>query len=156
MPRISEITVLQQMHQPILSIELTVRANLLPQAISESSAKLDEYLDDVGETLTDIPFVAYQNYENIDENNVRVTIGFPVSRVFPGRDRIRSTFLPKGKIVCCMYIGAYSEMISLYREMSSWIRENGYEPKGTAYEYYYDGNELSENQMLIKIVIPVR
>lgn len=152
MPRISNIEILQKAEQPTISIRTNTKVENLPMLIGESYGKMAVYLKEIGEFLSDVPYVAYHN---MDMQNLDVEIGFPVSKPLPGKDSILSGFIPAGKVIFCMYRGAYSEMEAVYGEMSKWIEENNYKPVGTAYEHYYNGPEFPESEMLTMIVMPL-
>jgi len=78
-----------------------------------------------------------------------------VPEALPGKGEIQSGFIPEGKVIFCMYRGAYSEMEPTYREMSDWLEEHGLKPSGVAYEYYYNGPEYPESELLTMIVMPI-
>ena len=156
MPRVSDIEVLYRLEQPVLYISTKTNVNNLPNAIGESFVKLGAFLEDSVELLTDIPFVAFPGYENMDENNMSVVVGFPISRKLQGRGEIQSSVLPEGKIIFCMHRGDYGGMGPLYQDMADWIKENGYESAGTCYEYYYNGPNFPEEEMLTRVVIPLK
>ncbi|MGN1400309.1 MAG: GyrI-like domain-containing protein [Bacillus sp. (in: firmicutes)] len=153
MPRISRIEVLQQNEQPILSIRTVTSVDQLPRLIGESYGKLGAYLNELGECLSEVPFVAYYN---MDMQHLDVEIGFPVSKTLPDYDDIKSGAIPAGKSVFCMYQGPYNEVESVYTEMAEHIQAKGYEPVGTAYEFYYNDAEFPESELLTKIVMPIK
>jgi len=155
MTKISEIMLLQQVEQPALVIESVTDMKGLPQAIGEGFMKIGNYLQQVGETPTDIPFVAYPNYENMSENRILVKVGFKIARHLTGKDDIKSVVLPTGKIVSCLYRGSYAELASLYNEMSGWIKANGFKSKGTSVEYYYTGPDVPEMEQVTRIEMPL-
>jgi len=153
MPRISNIEMLQKMVQPTLFIRTIAKVHDLPVLIGQSYGKMAAYLQEVGELLADVPYVAYHN---MDMQNLDVEIGFPVARQLPGKDDIQSGSIPAGKVVFCMYRGAYSEMAPVYDEMAKFIADHHLEPVGTAYEHYYNGPEFPVSDMLTMIVMPVK
>ena len=153
MPKMSNIELLQLNEQPALSIRTTTQVEKLPALIGESYGKIAAYIKELGENFSDVPFVAYHN---LDMQNLDVEMGFPVTKSLPDKNEIKSTFIPAGKIIFCMYRGAYIEMASVYNEMAKWITENGYEPVGTSYEYYYNSPEFPESELLTKIVMPIK
>lgn len=153
MPKVSNIEVLKQMEQPTLTIRTRARVGDLPRLIGESYGKMALYLKELSEPMTDVPFVAYHN---MDMQNLDVEIGFPVSRALPGKEDMKSGRIPEGEVIFCMHRGPYSEMESVYNEMAQWIVKNGYEAVGTAYEYYYNGPEFPPNELLTKVVMPIR
>ena len=105
MPRISDIQLLHQVEQPVLQIETRTSMQGLAQVIGGSFMKIAAYLEELGELMTDIPFVCYPGFDSMDENNIHVIIGFPVARPLPAKDDIKSVIIPEGKIIFCMYRG---------------------------------------------------
>ncbi|MGB5822516.1 MAG: GyrI-like domain-containing protein [Proteocatella sp.] len=153
MPRISNFEILKQMEQSTLTIRTTTKIEDLPMIIGNSYDKIAQYLKELGELMTDVPFVAYHNF---DMQNLDVEIGFPVSEKLPERDDIKSSSIKEGIVAFCMYQGAYRQMESVYSEMAKWIEDNGYTAIGTVYEHYYNGPEFPESELLTKIVMPVK
>jgi len=153
MPRISSIELLKQMEQPTLTVRTRARVEDLPRLIGESYGRLAGYLAELGERLTDVPFVAYHN---MDMQDLDVEIGFPVSRALPEKDGMAPGRIPAGEVVFCMYRGPYGEMAPVYGEMAQWIADNGREAEDAAYEHYYNGPEFPESELLTKIVMPLK
>jgi effector-binding domain-containing protein len=116
------------------------------KVIGESYAKIAAYLEEQGELTTDVPFVMYYDFENIDEAAVQMTIGFKTARALPGKEDIKPLQLPAQKIVSCLHRGAYPELADIYREMSEWIKSKGHQASGTSVEYYYTGPAFPENE----------
>lgn len=152
MPRVSNIELLRKREQPTLSIRTRAKVEDLPMLIGEGYCRMADYLKELGELLSDVPYVAYHN---MDMQNLDVEIGFPVSKTLPEKGEIQPGSIPEGNVVFCMYRGAYREMASTYSEMADWIGKNGLKPAGTAYEYYYNGPEYPESELLTMIVMPV-
>ena len=40
--------------------------------------------------------------------------------------------------------------------MAQWMKDNGFEGSGTAYEYYYNDEKYPKEDYLTRIVIPVK
>jgi len=152
MPRVSNIEMLRKREQPTLSIRTRTRIEDLPLLIGESYCKLASYLKELGEYLSDVPYVAYRN---MDMQNLDVEIGFPVAKALPEKGDIQSSSIPEGNVVVCMYRGAYGEMASTYDEVANWVGENGFKPVGSVYEHYYNGPDYPESELLTMIVMPV-
>ena len=152
MPKISNIELVKIGKQPILSVRTTTNAASLPSAIGESFRKIAEYLKEIDELMSDVPFVAYHN---LDPEDMEIEIGFPVPASFPGKGDAKASFLEETLAVFCMFLGSYSDMEPLYNEMTSWIEENGYRFSGAYYEFYYNGIEFPESELLTKVFIPV-
>ena len=153
MPRITDFVVVRTPTQPTLTIRTHTSVDKLPQLIGASYASIAQYLEELGEIVADVPFVGYYN---MDMQNLDVEIGFPVSKALPGKGNIKASEIPEEKVVFCMYLGSYSEMEPVYTEMMKWIDDNGYQPLGSAYEQYYNGPEQPENELLTKIVMPIK
>ncbi|MFA7562053.1 MAG: GyrI-like domain-containing protein [Methanoculleus sp.] len=152
MPRVSSIDRYHRREQPTIAIRTATAVENLPALIGESYARMAEYLKELGELLSDTPYVAYHN---TDMQHLDVEIGFPVSKVLPGKGDIRPGSLPEGSVVACMYRGPYRDMAPVYTEMASRIEEDGLKPVGTVYEHYYNGPEYPESELLTMIVMPV-
>ncbi|WP_029905938.1 GyrI-like domain-containing protein [Prevotella sp. 10(H)] len=156
MPRVTNIEMLKQRERPVLYIrEKTDVAGLGP-LIGSSFMKIGTYLKEQGELLTDLPFVSFPDYENMDESNIEAIIGFPISKPLPEKDEIKFMTEPESNVIFCMYRGRYEDMIPLYAEMDNWIKENGYKSSGTCYEYYYNGPETPEEDHLTRVVIGLK
>jgi len=153
MPRISNFELLKQIEQPTITIRTRTTIQNIPMLIGQSYEKLGEYLKELGELITDMPFIAYHN---MDMQDLDVEIGFPVSKPLPGRDDMKPSAIPEGRVVTCMYLGRYSDMEPVYCDMVKWIEDNGYEPVGTSYEYYYNSPDFPESQWLTKIVMAIK
>ena len=152
MPRISNIEILDRNEQPTLAIRTRTQVAKLPVLIGDSYGKMVLYLKELNEYLADVPYVAYHN---MDMQNLDVEIGFPVSKTLPGKDEIEFSVVPAGRVIFCMYRGTYSEMGPTYNEMCKWIEDNGFKSTGTVYEYYYNGPEFPESEMLTMIIMPI-
>ena len=156
MPRISNIEMLQQTEQHVMMIRTRTNLNNLGNVFTESFGKIGAYLKELGVLMTDIPFVAYPDYENMDEQNIEVIIGFPIAKPLSEKDNIKYSLVPESKIIFCMYRGDYNEIAPVYGEMTEWIRNNGYEGSGASIEYYYNSIEYPQSDYLTKVVMPLK
>ena len=153
MPKMSNIEILELPKQPVLSVKFTTRVEELPKVIGETFHKISHYLKSLNIIISDVPFVAFHNN---NMNNLDVEIGFHTPKLIAGHGDIKESYLPERKVVFCMYRGPYGEMEPLYNEMTQWVKDNGYQLMGTFYEYYYNGPEFPESELLTKVVIPVK
>lgn len=151
MPRISAIEMLKKREQPTLVLHLTTALKDLPAVIGSSFAKLGAYLGTIGETLSEIPYVAFQNF---NKSEVDVEIGFPVATPLPGHGDIEASAIPAGLYIFCMYRGAYNLMEPVYAEMDAYLHEHGFRSSAISYEYYYNGPGFPEEEMLTMVVMP--
>ena len=123
---------------------------ILDKTEEDADHRIDLYY---GRKLSDMPFVAYHN---MDMQDLDIEMGFPVANRLSGKGDIKLINIPGGKHAFCMYLGAYSGLEPVYREMAEWIQKNGYEATGDAYEHYYNGPGRPENELLTKIVMPLK
>ncbi|MDR2036621.1 MAG: GyrI-like domain-containing protein [Bacteroidales bacterium] len=156
MAKISEIMLLQQAEQPALTIDATTDMNGMSQIIGESFMKIAAYMEECGEIPTDIPFVAYPDFESLNEKTIRMTIGFKLAKALPGKGEIKSIRLPAEKIVFCLHRGTYDELAKLYNEMMEWIKTKGYHGTGTSVEYYYTGPDVPESEHVTRVEMSLK
>lgn len=151
---IFKIELHEQSAQPVLSIRMQTNLEALPKVIGESYMKIIRYIAELGEQPADAPFTAYHN---LDMQNLDVEMGFPISRSLAGQGEIQAGEIASGKVVSCMYKGAYANMKAPYNEMFEWIAEHGYQQSGVYYEFYYNSPaDVPENELLTKIVMPLK
>ncbi|WP_225370481.1 GyrI-like domain-containing protein [Methanobrevibacter arboriphilus] len=121
--------------------------------IGETYEKIEEYLKEIGEYPEDIPFV---RYFNMDMENLKVEIGFPVYKELPGKDDIEFSYIEEMKAVYSLYQGPYQEMGETYDEIMMWIEDNGMKPTGIFLESYYNSpKDVSEDKLLTRILMPL-
>jgi len=146
----SQIQVVETAAQPVLHIKTVTPVGNLPQELGKAFRAIMQYLGELDEQPTDVPFTAYYN---MDMERLEVDIGFPVSKALPGRGDIVAGEIPAGKKVTRMYKGPYREMEPVYDALARYMQENGHEPSGVVYEFYYNSPmEVEESELLTKIV----
>lgn len=153
MPRISSFMILSAPEQSVLRIRKQVPINRLPEFIGESFATLGASLNALGCTLSDIPFVAFEESE---PGSLLVGVCFPLPAPLPDADAIEAVVLPAEKIVCCMYLGSYEGTMAVQEEMHAWIAQQGFAKPAVSYETYYNGHEFPEEHFLTKIAMPLQ
>ncbi|MFS0781962.1 GyrI-like domain-containing protein [Bacillus sp. 1P06AnD] len=153
MPKQSNIELLHQNEQNVLCIRTITSVEELPKLIGESYGKLAAYLKELNEVLAEVPYVCYHN---MDMGALDIEIGFPVTGVLPGKEDIQTGTIPAGKRIFCMYRGPYQLLEPVYQEMDEYLKKHSYEPVGTAYEFYYNDMSFPEEELLTKIVMPIK
>ncbi|MDO7787360.1 GyrI-like domain-containing protein [Desulforamulus aquiferis] len=144
----------EQQAQPVLSMRTRTAVGNLPQELGKAYHTIINYLNELGEKPFEAPFAAYYN---MDMEDLDVEMGFPVAKPLPGKGEIKSSEIPAGRQVSCMYKGPYNQMEPVYNAMMQWINENGYAPTGVAYEFYYNSPmEVPESELLTKVVFPIK
>ncbi len=135
--------------QPALAVRTVTSAGNLPQMVGPAYGAIIAYLAEMGQQPLGPAFIAYYN---LDMEKLQVEIGFPVAQEIAGRGDIIARPIPAGKRAAVFHLGPYSELASTYDALAKWIADRGYEPTGTAYEFYYNSPaEVPESQLLTKI-----
>jgi effector-binding domain-containing protein len=149
-----EVEFKEQKKQSVLSIRTRTALDNLPNIIGDSYHRIAAYLEELWEQPADVPFTAYYN---MDMQNLDVEMGFPVARPLPGKGDIKAGEIAEGKVAWYMYKGPYSELEPVYNGIFRQIAEKGCQPKGVCYEYYYNSpGEVPDNELLTRIVIPLK
>lgn len=156
MAKLTDIMLLQQTEQSALVIEHLADINTFGPLIGKGFMRIGGYLDELGVITTDIPFVEYPAYAEMDVNGIRMSIGMYTPQALPAKDEMKSIVIPGRKIAVCLHKGTYNELAELYNEMEQWVREKGYEPSGTSIEHYYTGPEVPEPEHITRVVMPVK
>lgn len=82
-----------------------------------------------------------------------VEAGFPISRLVPGKDAIQ----PDGRAATCLHVGPYAEIEPAFTGLSGWVKANGYEPTGIAYEMYLnDPSTTPPEDLRTLIFLPLK
>jgi effector-binding domain-containing protein len=144
----------EQSAQPALSIRTRTAVQDLAQVLGEAYGAIAQYLGELGEQPAGPPFTAYYN---MDMQDLDVEIGFPVYKRLPGKDDIKASDIPGGKAATCLHTGPYSGIGPAYNALSQWIKDNGYEVTGVAYEVYLDDPAQTPPQELrTQILFPLK
>jgi len=122
--------------------------------LGQAYGAIAQYLGELGEQPAGPPFVIYHND---DMQDLDVEIGFPVARELPSKGDIQASEIPGGKVATCLYVGPYAEIEPAYAALSEWMRENGHEATGVAYEMYLnDPQQTPPAELQTQIVFPLK
>jgi len=140
--------------QPTLSIRARTPIQGLPQLLGESYGKIASYLAELGEEPVGAPFAAYYN---MDMHDLDVEIGFSVAKTIQGKGEIQANQVPGGKLGYALHTGRYGDIAPAYDALTQYVKEQGYEPTGVAYEFYLnDPEETPQEKLLTQIVFPLK
>ncbi|NTU65128.1 MAG: GyrI-like domain-containing protein [Chloroflexi bacterium] len=139
--------------RPTLSVRTHAAVQSLPQLFGQTYGALMQYMSEMGAQPAGEPFAAYYN---MDMQNLDIEIGFPVSRPLPDRGEIKSGALPAGKFASTMHLGPYDTLTIAYEALTQYVRDNGYEPTGVAYEFYFSGPETPPEKIQTQIMFPLK
>lgn len=140
------IKLIETHNQPTLVLRTISPVEKLPEFLGMVYGSIMEYLGEMREMPSGMPFAAYHN---IDMAALDVEAGFPVNKGLPGKGEILSGVIPAGKYITTIHEGAYDSVGPAYDQMAEWTKENGYEPAGIAYEYYL--NDPTEDPSIIPL-----
>ncbi|MBI5300911.1 MAG: GyrI-like domain-containing protein [Chloroflexi bacterium] len=143
----------EQSAQPALSIRTHAAVQDLPQVLGKAYSAIMQYLGEVGEQPAGMPFAAYYN---MDMQNLDIEAGFPVARKIAGKGEIQASEFPGGKLASTVHIGPYEQMAPAYKALTQWIKANGYEATGVAYEVYFSEPETPPQEIKTEIVFPLK
>lgn len=145
-----QFEIVETQAQPVLSTRTVTSVEKLPQELGKAFHAIVAHVQGLGEQPVEAAFAAYHN---MDMSNLDVEMGFPVAKPLPGRGGIVPGEIPAGKKATCLYKGPYQEMKPVYDAMAKWMSENGHQPTGVVYEFYYNSPmEVPESELLTKIV----
>ena len=143
----------QQPAQPALTVRTRAAVQDLPQLFGKTYGAIMQYLGELGEQPTGMPFAAYYN---MDMQNLDVEIGFPVAREIPGKGEIRAGEFPGGKLASVLHIGPYDQCAPAYDALTQWVKDHGYEATGVAYEIYFSDPNTPPQEIKTEIVFPLK
>ena len=86
----------------------------------------------------------FSRFHRLDAGRFAVEAGFPVASVIDASGDVRasSLSLPGGRVARTVHVGPYEEMEPAYAALTSWVREQGGEPLGDAWEVYFSDPQL--------------
>lgn len=143
----------QSTAKPALSVRTHAAVQDLPTLFGKVYGEIMQYLGELGEQPAGIPYAAYYN---MDMQNLDVELGFPVARKLAGRGEIQASEFPGGKLASVMHVGPYDQMVPTYDALTQWVKSQGLETTGVAYELYYTGPDTPPQGMRTEIIFPLK
>jgi effector-binding domain-containing protein len=153
-----KIELFEQPELITVAVREKATAEALPEVIGRTYTRLYEHIMRNGAEVTYAPYVAYLNPgRGMTDGVWDMEIGFPVSKPLAGEGGIYAGKVPASTAVTAMHKGSYSTLDETYTPVYRFIAENGYEPAGTHYDFYMnDPDTVAEEELLTKVVIPVK
>ena len=144
----------EQPAQPVLSVRTTTSVHELPQVLGKTYGAIAQYLGELGEQPAGPPFAAYYN---MDMQALDMEAGFPVSRALPGKVEIRAGEIPGGTLATVLHTGPYDQCRAAYEALTQYIKDNGREATGVAYEMYLnDPQQVPPQELQTLVVFPLK
>jgi effector-binding domain-containing protein len=120
--------------QPVLSIRRLIRINEIAERHGESLRELWTVMQARRLTAVGPPYVRYHTF---GESETDVEVGMPVAHPETGEGRIAARELPGGAAISTWHIGAHDRLGEAYARLESWLKEDGRQPAGAAWEVYW-------------------
>ncbi len=140
--------------QPVLSIRAKSAVQELPQLLGASFGAIAQHLGSLEENPAGAPFVAYYN---MDMQNLDIEIGFPVSHPLTGQGNVQPSQIFGGKVATCLYVGPYSDVGPAYDALTQFVKAQGCEATGVAYEFYLnDPQTVQPAELQTQIYFPLK
>lgn len=139
--------------QPVLSIRTRTSVEALPAMIGPAYGKIMARMSELAVEATGSPFVAYYN---LDMQDLDVEFGFPVAEKLEGQGEIHPGSIPGGWKATTTHVGPYQELASAYDKLNQFVKAQGKEPTGVAYEYYLDPPDVPQEKTRTIIVFPLK
>lgn len=143
----------QQPAQPALTVRLHAAVQDLPQLFGQTYGAIMQYLGELGEQPTGMPFAAYYS---MDMQDLDIEIGFPVAHKIADKGEIHASEFPGGKLASVMHVGPYDQVGPAYDILTKWVKDHGYEATGVAYELYYSEPTVPPEETRTEIVFPLK
>lgn len=150
---ISNITLIEQAEQHVLSVRQTIRFDDFEKVAEEAYQAIAQYAKDKNILFSGFPFVCYHN---ADLQHLDVELGFPLARPIKGQDNIIGHTIPVQKAAIGLFLGPYTETDPLMMDVFAWIEQNGYEPRGEIYHYYLNDDARPTDELLTQIAVTIK
>lgn len=139
--------------QPTLGARAHTSVENLSVFLAEAFGEVIEYLELLGEVPSGPPYAVYYN---MDMQNLDVEAGFPVEKMMPGDEVVHPGEVPAGQRASVLHAGPYDKLGDAYQTLTDFIKEEGYEPSGVAYEFYLNSpREFPPEKLETLIVFPL-
>lgn len=143
--------IIESEEQPALAVQTVTSIQNIASVVGGIYGKIYEYILGKGEQPVGPVYIAYYN---MDMDNLKIEVGFPLSKVIEGDGDIVLRYIPAGKRAISYHKGAYKDIGGVYDKLSEFLLKKGYEANGIAYEYYYNSPEgVPESELLTKVEI---
>jgi len=151
----SKCEIKNQPAQPVMSIRMRTAVQNLPLVLGKAFGDVATYIGEQGQQPQGPPFVAYYNMEM---ENLDIEAGFPVLKKLPGKDDVKASEIPAGKVATCVYTGPYGEeMKAAYEALGKLVVEKGLVSTGIVYEIYFNSPmDTPQEKLQTKIVFPLK
>jgi effector-binding domain-containing protein len=98
------------------------------------------------------------NEADIEEAEVDLEVGLPISGPIEPSGRVAATVIPGGLVATTVHAGRYEEVAPAYRALGEWVQEHGHETAGPPREVYVVGPDQVQDPGALRteLVWPIR
>lgn len=140
--------------RPTLVVRTRTAVERLPEVLGPAWGTIMAHAGKTGDAPSDAPFVAYHTFDMTD---LDVEIGFTFVRHLEGEGEVQASAIAEGRAAQSIHVGPYQSLRSTYQALEAWMKEQGLEPNGPAYEFYLnDPQDTPEDALETRVLIPVR
>ncbi len=152
---VTDVTEKMNGEQPTVTVRVKTTMSTISDDIGRIYHQVFSYLQEAGVEPVGVPFAWYHE---MTEDEIDMEAGVAVGNPLEGNDQVKPSRLPGGPVAVVWYTGPYGdEMVPAYTAIEEWIQENGYEPAGGPWEYYWtDPAETAPEDYRTEIVWPIR
>ncbi len=136
-----------------LSIKTRTPVQELPKHLKREFPTIYKYIQQQGGIAEEYPFVLYKN---MDMSKLDIEIGVPTSKPMLGIGKIQQCQIPDGDHGIALFTGAYDKIEPAYNALSEFIKKQGREATGHAYEFYTSPPETPPEQIKTWIMFPLK
>jgi effector-binding domain-containing protein len=145
-----EIQIRQLERQDTAFVRATCRWDEIGAVLSGIFAEVTAQISASGAQPTGGAFGRYTP----GETEVGIEAGFTIATPIVSAGRVEAGELPGGEAAVCLHVGPYDAVAAAYEAIETWIREQGREASGAAWEVYLTGPEVQPPRT--EVVFPLR
>jgi effector-binding domain-containing protein len=148
-----QFEIIEQAAQPTLFVRSICAVQDLPKFFGKTFGDIIQYLTSLGEQPTG---AAYAIYYNMDMQALDIQAGFPVAHPIRGKGNIQSGEIPGGRYASGMNTGPYDKMEPFYDALNKWVKAQGEEVTGVAFEWYFSPPETPPQDVKTEVWFPLK
>jgi effector-binding domain-containing protein len=152
MTRTYEIQFAELQQRPAALVRGHIRVEQIPAFLGGAFSEVPGTAARQGLRLTGAPF---GRYRFAPDGTLDVEAGFPVSGAITPTGRVEAAgVLPGGTVARTVHVGSYDTVADAYEAAESYLTDNGYEPRGQAWECYLDEPDVAQPRT--EVFLPCR
>lgn len=133
----------------------TLAVGEIGQWLGKAFHEVASYLGRKGAGPAGMPFA---RYHRVSDDRFDVEAGFPATTPTSGEGDVEPSELPEGLAAVTVHVGPYGAMETAYEALAAWVRAQGGDPVGDAWEVYLNEPDSDSDPATwrTEIVMPYR